>query len=155
MKQTAEPKKDNNTVELATFYIGESLCGMDILRVQEINKPQEITHVPQSPDFVLGVLNLRGRIVTVIDLGIKLGLSPIELSKENRNIIVDSGDEYIGLLVNRISDVVKADTRKIDPPPANIGGLQGKFFEGIFKTEESLIGILNVEEALQKEVNAS
>ncbi|MBW2036450.1 MAG: purine-binding chemotaxis protein CheW [Deltaproteobacteria bacterium] len=151
MTQPRKPKKNNQTVELATFYVGQALCGMDILRVQEINKLTEITKVPQAPEYVIGILNLRGQIVTVIDLGKKLGLSSIELGDESRNIVVSSHSEYIGLLVDSISDIVKAEREKIEPPPANIGGVQGKFFEGVFKTEESLIGILNVEEVLKVE----
>jgi len=151
MTQPRKPKKNNQAVELATFYVGQALCGMDILRVQEINKLTEITKVPQAPEYVIGILNLRGQIVTVIDLGKKLGLSSIELGDESRNIVVSSHSEYIGLLVDSISDIVKAEREKIEPPPANIGGVQGKFFEGVFKTEESLIGILNVEEVLKVE----
>ena len=144
---------NNRIVELATFYVGEALCGMDILKVQEINKHMEMTRVPQAPEYVLGVLNLRGKIVTIVDLGKKLELSPTELTNESRNIIVNSRDEHVGLLVDKISDVVPAKWDKVEPPPANIGGVQGKFFEGVFKTENSLIGILDVEEVLKNELN--
>jgi len=140
----------DNKIEIATFYVGEALCGIDILKIQEINKQTEVTVVPQSPEYVKGVLNLRGRIVTVVDLGEKIGLSPISMSKENRNVIVDSHDEHIGLLVERISDVMTAETTKIEAPPANIGGIQGKYFSGVFKTDTSLVGILDIETALQE-----
>lgn len=143
--------KQNKVMELATFYIGDALCGIDILRIQEINRLLDVTWVPQAPTYVLGVLNLRGRIVTVIDLGKKLGLSPIRMNKDNRNIIVDAQDEQIGFLVDSISDVMLADTDKIEPAPANIGGVQGKFFKGVFKTDTSLIGVLDIHEALKDE----
>ena len=139
----------NKTVELATFYVGDSLCGMDILKVQEINKLLEMTEVPLAPDYVKGILNLRGQIVTVIDLGSKLSLAETETSGDTRNIIVNSNGEYIGLLVDRIGDVERTEEEDIEPPPANIGGIQGRFFEGVFKKENSLIGILNVEEILK------
>lgn len=150
MAQTTDTKAENKIVELATFFVGEALCGMDILKVQEINKLMERTWVPQAPEYVLGVLNLRGKIVTIIDLGKKLGLSATQLSDATRNIIVDSQDEYIGLLVDRIGDVVLADWDKVEPPPSNISGVQGKFFEGVYKTENSLVGILDVEEVLKE-----
>ncbi len=140
----------SKTVELATFFIGEALCGMDIMNIQEVNRLMEMTKVPQAPENVMGILNLRGQIVTVIDLGLKLGISSINQGDENRNIIVSSKGEQIGFLVERISDVVLADMEKIEPPPANIGGVQGKFFKGVFKTEESLIGILDVAEVLKE-----
>ena len=144
-------QKNNQSVELATFYVGGALCGMDILNVQEINKLMDMTKVPQSPEYVTGILNLRGQIVTVIDLGKKLGLSQTDLSDSTRNIIVSSDNEYIGLLVSRISDVVRAKWEKVEEPPANIGGVQGKFFKGVFKTRDRLIGILDVEEILEEE----
>jgi purine-binding chemotaxis protein CheW len=141
----------SNIVELSTFYVGDALCGMDILRVQEINKLLDMTKVPQAPQYVKGILNLRGQIVTVIDLGRKLGLSITEKSADTRNIIVSSKNEYIGLLVDKIGDVVRTEWDKVEPPPANIGGVQGKYFEGVFKLENSLIGILNVEAVLREE----
>lgn len=148
MKATAERRP---TVELATFYVGEALCGMDILNVQEINKLMDMTNVPQAPDYVTGILNLRGQIVTVIDLGKKLGLSSTELNDATRNIIVNAGNEHIGLLVSSISDVVEAQWDKVEDPPANIGGLQGNFFKGVFKTQDRLIGILDVNHVLSEE----
>jgi len=151
MAQSAESKANNKAMELATFYVGEALCGMDILKIQEINKLLEMTKVPQAPEYVKGILNLRGQIVTVIDLGRKLDLSPTRLSDTSRNIIVNSEDEYVGLFVDRISDVERADWDKVEHAPANIGGIQGKFFEGVFKSKDHLIGILNVEEVLKGE----
>ena len=149
--QSDKKQTGNKTVELATFYVGDSLCGMDILKVQEINKLLEMTEVPLAPDYVKGILNLRGQIVTVIDLGSKLSLSETNTSGDTRNIIVNSNGEYIGLLVDRIGDVERTEEENIEPPPANIGGIQGRYFEGVFKKEKNLIGILNVEEILKDE----
>jgi purine-binding chemotaxis protein CheW len=151
MKMTVETHARQGSVELATFYIGEALCGMDILRVQEINKLMSMTKVPQAPDYVTGILNLRGQIVTVINLGKKLGLTDIGLNESARNIIVNSGNEHIGLLVSSISDVVPAEWDKVEKPPANIGGVQGAFFKGVFKTKDRLIGILDVDRVLVDE----
>lgn len=139
------------TVEMATFYVGKALCGMDILNVQEINKLMDMTTVPQAPNYVMGILNLRGQIVTVIDLGKKLKLGQTELDQTSRNIIVNAKGEYIGLMVSRIGDVVEAEWDKVEPPPANIGGLQGKYFKGVFKTKDRLIGVLDVEKVLDHE----
>lgn len=144
-------KSTKNVIELATFYVGRALCGMDILKVQEINKLMEMTKVPQAPDYMVGILNLRGQIVTIIDLGQKLGLGNIEVSNDSRNIIVNTPGEHVGLLVSRISDVVMADPDKIEPAPANMSGIQGGFFTGVYKTENKLIGILNIKEVLRIE----
>ena len=137
-------------LEFSTFYVGGALCGINILNIQEINKHFEITKVPQSSDFIEGILNLRGRIVTIIDLGKKLGLVPVTKDKDNRNIIVNSEDEHIGLLIDAISDVVIAKNEDIEPAPSNIGGVKGKIFQGVLKTEKKLIGILDIDEVLKE-----
>lgn len=142
---------NKNLVELATFMIGDALCGMDILKVQEINKLIDMTEVPQAPSYVLGILNLRGQIVTSIDLGKKLGLGDTDLSLDPRNIIVNSPGEHVGLLVSKICDVVQANKEKFEPPPSNMGGIQGEFFTGVYKTEDKLIGILDVDKVLRVE----
>jgi purine-binding chemotaxis protein CheW len=141
-------------VELSTFYVGDALCGMNILNIQEINKLMDMTNVPQAPGYVMGILNLRGQIITILDLGKKLGLSSTEMSEKSRNIIVNSKNEYIGLLVDRIGDVITVEWSKVEAPPSNIGGVQGKFFTGVFKTEGSLIGILNPENVFREETHS-
>ena len=151
MSQSLRSEIYSDTVELASFYVGEALCGMDILKVQEINKLIEMTRVPQAPEYVLGILNLRGEIVTIIDLGKKLGLKSTELNHKTRNIIVNSNGEHIGLMVEQISDVIQVEWEKVEPPPANIGDVQGKYFTGVFKTADRLIGILDVEKVLEEE----
>jgi len=148
MEQTSQ-QLDQNLIELSTFLVGDALCGMDILTIQEINKLIDMTTVPQAPDYVLGILNLRGQIITSIDLGKKLGLGETDMSQDPRNIIVNSKGEHIGLMVRKISDVVQADKDKFEPPPSNMGGIQGEFFTGVYKTENKLIGILDVEKVLR------
>lgn len=140
-----------SVIELATFYVGHALCGMDILKIQEINKLMEMTKVPQAPEYMIGILNLRGQIVTIIDLGQKLGLGNIEITNESRNIIINAPGEHVGLLVSKISDVVMADPDRIEPAPANMSGVQGAFFTGVYKTENKLIGILDIKEVLRIE----
>jgi purine-binding chemotaxis protein CheW len=142
---------NKNLVELSTFLVGNALCGMDILKIQEINKLIDMTTVPQAPSYVLGILNLRGQIITSIDLSKKLGLGETNMSEDPRNIIVNSKGEHIGLLVKKISDVVQADTSKFEPPPSNMGGIQGEFFTGVYKTKDKLIGILDVDKVLKLE----
>jgi purine-binding chemotaxis protein CheW len=140
---------DKEIIELATFYVGNGLCGMNILKVQEINKLMQMTKVPQAPDYVLGILNLRGQIVTIIDLGKKLGLGETDTTKDPRNIIVNSAGGHVGLLVSKISDVVAADMSKLEQAPANMSGIQGEYFTGVYKTKHNLIGILDVDRVLR------
>ena len=140
-----------DTIQLACFIIDELLCGIDIKWVQEINRKLALTQVPLSPDYVVGIMNLRGRIVTVINLGKKLGLAPCSMGGKSRVIIVDRDDEYIGLLVDGIKDVVTISATQITPPPANIDLKKGTFFSGACKLEDALISILDVEAVLTAE----
>jgi purine-binding chemotaxis protein CheW len=149
----AQKKTDSTKrmVELATFYVGDALCGMDILKIQEINKLTQMTKVPQAPEYVIGILNLRGQIVTIIDLGKKIGLGETEINQDSRNIIVNDSSGHVGLLVRQISDVVSADMERRESAPANMHGIQGEFFTGVYKTEHTLIGILDVDKVLSIE----
>ena len=146
MKQRVEGK--TGPVQLSCFYIGSALCGIDINIIQEMNKQMEMTRVPQAPPFVLGIMNLRGRLVTIIDLGRKLGLAPSKVTETSRIIIVNSRDENIGLLVDKITDVVTAKWEDVEPTPSNIKGVKGKYFKGVYKSAKDLIAILDVEDVL-------
>lgn len=129
--------------EFATFYVGDSLIGIDILQVQEINRNLQLTRIPHAPHCVRGVINLRGDVVTVIDLRVVFGLPQLPIGHANRNIILSCGQERIGLLVDRIADVVYAKSDEIDVPPVNLHGLSGRFFSGVHKLEQDLLLILN------------
>lgn len=137
-------KKTQPHIELITFYIGDACCGIDIAKIQEINKLTQVTCVPLSPEYVKGILNLRGQIITVMDIGKRLGLPSQCETDHQRNIIVQFENESIGLLVDSIGDVFIAERNSIEKPPANVVGIQGQFFEGVLKSEKKLICILNL-----------
>ena len=147
----AEKSAADETIQLACFVVDELLCGIDIKWVQEINRNLKLTQVPLAPDYVLGIMNLRGRIVTVINLGKKLGLVPCAMGGKSRGVIVDRDDEYIGLLVDGIKDVISIAGSQITPPPANIDVQKGTFFSGACKLENALISILDVDAVLAEE----
>jgi len=138
--------------QFSSFYLDDTLCGINIAKVQEINEDLNITKVPLSPDYVVGIMNLRGQIVTVINQSMKIGLNPSVIDKESRVVIVNSRGENIGLLVDKVTEVVTASISAIAEPPPNIKGVQGKFFEGVFQTKDNdLMALLNVEEVLRDE----
>lgn len=145
-----QKRNHSGAFEFSTFYLGDALFGINILDIQEINKHFEFTRVPDVPDDIKGILNLRGRIVTVFDLAKKLGLNGARKSKDNRNIIVESMGEHIGLLVDAMDDVVSVKSNELEPAPANIGGVTGRCFQGVLKTEKDLIGILDIDEVLKE-----
>lgn len=140
---------DGARFELCAFYIHDHVYGVDIQRVREINKNLVYTKAPGAPEFVMGVMNLRGRIVTVIDLRVKLGLPPAQISKESRILIVDSENEYVGLLIDKIGDVVSASGDDVEPPPANLEPPEGAMTAGVLKSPGRLINILDIDAVLE------
>jgi purine-binding chemotaxis protein CheW len=145
------PPPSTNWRKLALFQSGDLLCGLDIIHVQEINQNLAITVVHRAPEYVSGVVNLRGAIVTVIDLRKKFGFEPLPRDAETQIVIIRQGDENIGLLVDSVSDVVMAGEDDVEPPPSNLGGVAGQYFKGIFKQEDTLVAILNIDELLVRD----
>ncbi|MEO1496846.1 MAG: chemotaxis protein CheW [Planctomycetota bacterium] len=134
--------------QYATFYVGELLLGVDIRLVQEINRQLDITPVPNAPAHVRGVINLRGEVATVIDLRHVLGLEPSEETRDTRNLIVHSQDEAIGLLVDKISDILTLRPEDIATPPSNIKGIDCRYFRGVHNRETEIVVLLDVEQVL-------
>lgn len=132
--------------QFVTFRINGHLLGIDVLMVREINRVLEITPVPQSPVYVRGLVNLRGQIVTVFDLGVRLGLGRREIGPETHNVILKR--DMVGLMVDAIGDVVQADEDEAEPPPANVGGIESEFIESIIKLEHELLVVLSSEKLL-------
>lgn len=132
--------------KVITFYVGGILCGIDILAIQEVNRITDVSPVPLGPDHVRGIINLRGRIVTVIDLAHRLGFSSFdqECRRGERNIIVHTQGELVGLVVEQVGEAVAVNWREMVPPPGNIKGEDGDFYKGVFRRETGLIAVLDV-----------
>lgn len=130
--------------EFSTFTIGDTVCGLEITQIQEINKHLQITKVPQTKDYVEGIINLRGRIVTLINVGKKLGIRHSNEAQQSKIIITKIDDEYIGLMVDAIGDVISASTSEIEPIPSNMDGLKKEYFTSVIKLDEQLIGVIDV-----------
>lgn len=140
--------------QIASFYLGDMLLGIDLNHIHEINRLVDVTPVPHAHESVRGVINLRGDVVTVVDLRSILGLPPIEVTNRTRNVIVNSRDERIGLLIDRIADVVATTEDTLLPPPANLSGIDGRFFDSVFASGDELMVIVNVQETLADESTA-
>lgn len=135
-------------VEFVTFYVGELLLGAEIRHVEEINRHVQVTPVAHAPAWVQGVVNLRGEVVTVLDLRQILGVGRIETGRSTRNVIVNADGERIGLLVDRIADVVTTQWGEIKSLPANLTGAHERFFQGVVELEHELLAVLDVEALL-------
>lgn len=131
--------------EILTFTIDQTVCGMNILDVHEVTRVSDITSAPGAPGFVEGIVNMRGNIATIVNLGKKLELKPVEKQKENQLIIINLEGEYVGLMIDGIDTVVHADALEAEPPPANMNGVKEGLFECVLKTEDQLICILKLD----------
>ncbi len=140
----------DNTLQLCSFKLAEALFGLNTMLVQEIIKVPEITKVYQAPTEIVGIINLRGKIVTIIDLAIKLDLPTTVETKNRRIIIVESANEPFGLMVDYINDVIEIDGDELGTAPANVRSSQGRFISGVFRDEDQLIAVLNLEEIVNQ-----
>ncbi|MCB2181027.1 MAG: chemotaxis protein CheW [Desulfobulbaceae bacterium] len=146
------PDRGSDFIQLSCFYLQDTFCGLDINIVQEINEDLQITKVPLSQDYVIGIMNLRGQIVTVVDQSRKIGFEPSVISEDSRVIIVNSQNEHIGLLVDRVTEVLTISTKDIADAPSNIEGAQGKFFKGVVHTAKNeILALLDVEAVLTED----
>lgn len=136
----------NETKQFCTFYLDNSMFGVEVLRVQEIIRYQEMTRVPLAPPVVKGLLNLRGHIVTTIDMRERLGLAPLEGEELPSNVVTKSGDGLVSLLVDRIGDVFEVTMADHEPTPDTLRPEFRKVISGVYKLEDGLMLVLNVDQ---------
>jgi purine-binding chemotaxis protein CheW len=146
---------ETGEIDLVVFSIDGVMCALRIDEVQEIKRIALVTRVHHSPEYVAGVVNLRGQIVTLIDLRKKLKYCSCTINDNSRMVVVKRGEEQIGLLVDSIEDAVVARSEDIVQPPSNVQGAEGQFFRGVYTTSDSLIAILDKDAILEKKRNDS
>ena len=135
--------------QCVTFYLDNYFFGVDVLKVQEVIRPQEMTAVPMAPKLISGLNNLRGQIVTAMDLRGRLGLSDRPEDQRPMNVVIQNNNEAVSLLVDEIGDVLEIDSEMYEPPPETLTSAIRETFEGVYKLEDQLMVLLNVEKLLQ------
>ena len=143
------------TEHLATFFLAGEEYGVDVKQVQEIRRVGEITSVPRAPEFVRGVINLRGRILPVLDLRRRLGLGEVAESGAARIVVVRLKDRLLGLLVDGASQVLKIPVSQIEPPPEEVVQKGGDYIRGVAKLAARLIILVDLERLLATELLAA
>lgn len=144
-------KKDfdsKEVLQLVTFRLGNEEFSLDILRVQEIIRHMDLTRVPRTPDFVEGVINLRGRVIPVLDLRKRFGLPADERTNETRIIVVDVDNRTVGLKVDAVSEVLRLPADTVEPPPSIVTGAESDYIRGVGKLDGRLIILLDVSKIL-------
>jgi purine-binding chemotaxis protein CheW len=132
-------------LQLVSFQLGPEEYAIDILGVQEIIRLVEITHVPNAPYFVEGVVNLRGKVIPIINLCTRLGLSSEEPTKDTRIVVVEAGRVILGFIVDSVEEVLRLPEEFIEPPPSTAGGGASDFHKGVGRVEGRLLILLDLE----------
>jgi purine-binding chemotaxis protein CheW len=135
--------------QYATFFVDGLFFGVDVLEVQEILREQTMTPVPLAPAEVEGLINLRGQIVTALDMRRRLGLAPRNTATAAMNVVIHTGGGAVSLLVDEIGDVIETGSAPLEPPPENLSSQTRDLIAGIFQLEERLLLLLNVDKTVQ------
>ena len=148
MDDTATKKQENELLQLVTFAIGEEEFGIDILKVQEIIRTMAITKVPNSPPHVEGVINLRGKVIPVIDLRSRFLLESKQHHSQTRIIVVDLHSLVIGFVVDGVSEVLRIQSNTVEPPPPVVSGIESEYIKGVGKLDNRLLILLDLDKLI-------
>ena len=136
--------KLEDLVQLVSFRLGQEVFGIDILKVQEINRLVEITQVPQAPQYCEGIINLRGKVIPVINLRKKFGMEIVEWNKLTRILVCDMDGKVVGMIVDSVEEVLKIPQSTIEPTPDIVSSINSEYIEGIAKQDKELLIFLNI-----------
>lgn len=134
--------------ELILFRIGSLYCGIDVLDVQEIKKVKSISRVYGAASYIRGVINLRGQIVTIMDVRTRFGIEELALGGEQRGMIVPWKNEQIGLLVDQVDDIISITPERLTAVPSNMDKRYAAYFNAVYRLDDKIISILDVETLL-------
>jgi purine-binding chemotaxis protein CheW len=137
--------------QLVVFQLGAELYAVEISRVHEIIRLQSVTRVPRAPSFVEGVINLRGKVISVINLRGRFGLPVAEHTRASRIVVVDINDQVIGMVVDSVSEVLRVHTSTIEPPSPAVAGIDSEYLQGIAKLPERLVILLDLDRVLTRD----
>jgi purine-binding chemotaxis protein CheW len=141
--------------QYTTFEVADQLFGVDVAKVVEVLRFSEYTRVPLADKSVGGLINLRGQVMAAVDLGVRLGLPPRDMSKPSMNVIVAEGGEPISLLVDKIGDVVELRDDTFEPPPDTLTGPLRELIVGAFKLDSRLMLALDAKRAVDSAPKAA
>jgi purine-binding chemotaxis protein CheW len=131
-------------IQLVSFSLGQEEFGIDILKVQEINRMVEITRIPQAPHYCEGVINLRGKVIPIIDLRKKFSMEVRDHDKDTRIVVCDVEGSQIGMIVDAVKEVLRIPMTAVEPPPEMVASINSEYIRGVVKLEQCLLIFLDV-----------
>jgi purine-binding chemotaxis protein CheW len=135
-------------MQLVSFRLAQEEYGIQITKVQEIILMGEITRVPQTPEYVKGLINLRSTVIPIVDLRLRFGLPVGDLTDETRIMVVNVAGKTIGIIVDAVSEVLRINKDQIAPPPPTVAGLGREYLTGLVKLDKRLLILLDIDKIL-------
>lgn len=151
MEDEKKSNRDESLIQLVTFSIGEEVFAVDILAVQEIIRLIDITRVPRSPHFVEGVINLRGKVIPIVDLRKRFDREERDYDKSTRIIVINTESVTVGFVVDEVSEVLRIPSNMIDAPPGVVSGLDTDYIDGVGKMDDQLLILLDLNRLLSNQ----
>lgn len=143
---------DDVLSQVVSFRLAKEEYGLDIMRIQEIILMGEITQIPEVPDYICGLINLRGKVIPIVDLRKRFCLEAGEATEHTRIMVVNTRTTTFGIVVDAVSQVLRIEADQIEPPPPGLVGLEQAYIQGLVKMQEKIMILLNVDAVLsQKE----
>ena len=139
------------TEQLVSFRLAQEEYGLEITKVREIILMGEITRVPQTPEYIKGLINLRSTVIPIVDLRLRFGLPQQDPTDETRIMVVTVGGKMIGIVVDAVSEVLRVSKDQIAPPPPTVAGLGREYLTGLVKLENRLLILLEIDNLLGEE----
>lgn len=147
--------RTGDQLQLVSFVLAGEEFAVDILAVQEINRMMDLTRVPQSPPEVEGVINLRGKIIPVVDLRKRFGLPAADRTEQSRIVVVEINKRVLGFLVDRVNEVLRIDRGIVEPAPRMVCSIESEFIAGVGKLEDRLLILLDLEKLFRGDAVAT
>ncbi len=144
MNTMQQQTKNTSVLQFSTFYLGDELFGVEAFHVQEILPYQKIAHVPLAPAYIKGLINLRGQIVTVLELRRRLELKALEDETSGANVIVTVNGGLMSLFVDQIGNIFDIHADRLQPPPGTARGVAAHYIQSVSQLEEELLIVLNL-----------
>jgi purine-binding chemotaxis protein CheW len=146
--------ESTGSMQLVSFRLAKEEYGVEITKVREIILMGDITRIPQTPEFIKGLINLRSMVIPVIDLRVRFGLEVGELTDESRIMVLNVGGKTLGIIVDAVDEVLRVSNEQIAPPPTVIG-VGREYLAGLVKRDDKLLILLDIDRILGQEEAAS
>lgn len=155
LQTSSENNADHELSQVVSFQLAKEEYGLNIMSVQEIILMGEITQIPEVPSYVRGLINLRGKVIPILDLRIRFGMETVQQNEHTRIIVVNCESYIIGIVVDAVNEVLRIESDQIEPPPKGLSGIDQAYLSGLVKMEKKIMILLDIDKIMSEEVHES